>query len=51
MTSALKNTMTNSAIADDIAGHDSEAISRNDRKIESETKKLAQNRLRDITMT
>ena len=48
-TSALKNTGTTSAIAGDIVGHDSEGISRNYPKIETETKRKALNRLPDIT--
>ena len=48
-TSALKNTGTTSAIAGDIVGHDSEAISRNYTKIDTETKREALNRLPDIT--
>ncbi len=48
-TSALKNTGTTSAIAGDIVGHDSEAISRYYTKIDTETKREALNRLPDIT--
>ena len=49
-TSALKNTGTTSAIAGDIVGHDSEAISRNYTKIETETKRKALDRMPDITL-
>lgn len=47
-TSALKNTGSSAAIAYDIVGHDSEAMSRNYTKIDSKIKKEALDRLPDI---
>lgn len=48
-TSMLKNAGVTEAIAGDIVGHDSEAMSRNYTKIDSATKKEAIDRLPDIT--
>ena len=47
-TSALKNTGATSAVAGDIVGHDSEAMSRNYTKIDMDAKKAAVDRLPDI---
>lgn len=47
LTSELKNAGATSAIAGDIVGHDSEAMSRNYTKIDMETKRAAVDKLRD----
>ncbi|MGV3772217.1 MAG: tyrosine-type recombinase/integrase [Verrucomicrobiales bacterium] len=49
-TSLLKNAGVSDVIARDIIGHDSEAVSRNYTHIDHETKRLALNKLPDITV-
>ncbi len=49
LTSWLKNAGVSNAIAMDLVGHDSEAISRNYTHIESATKAAALNKLPDVT--
>lgn len=48
-TSALKSSGASNAVAMDIVGHESEAVSRNYTKIELEAKRAAINKLPDIT--